>query len=74
MFQLFLLVMFYLAWKCWKVWDQNRDYTAPEVFEINSGLNYGTSLRNAYNNVVAYQEYLVEEVEKKMKSMEVDDE
>jgi len=74
MFQLFLLVMFYLAWKCWKVWDQNRDYTAPEVSEINSGLNYGTSLRNAYNNVVAYQEYLVEEVEKKMKSMEVDDE
>ena len=71
MFQLFLLVIFYLAWKCWKVWDQNRDYTAPEVSKNYSGLNYGTSLRDAYNNIVADQEHLVEEVEKKMKSMEV---
>lgn len=74
MFQLFLLVMIYIAWKCWKVWDQNRDYTPPEVSKNYSGLNYGTSLKDAYNNVVASHENLVEEVEKKMKEMEVDDE
>jgi len=74
MFQLFLLVMIYIAWKCGKVLAQNRDYTPPEVSKNYSGLNYGTSLKDAYNNIFTYHENLVEEVDKKMKDMEIDGE